>query len=110
MSGARASQIPIVQVKLVSDKMRLYSRKTMSGSKAAHATFKKAMKGVDREEFWLMALNNHNQPIHLERVSIGTLSLSLVHPREVFKSLILSNAHAAIVAHNHPSGDPEDVL
>ncbi len=38
---------------------------------------------------------------------MGTLNSVLVHPREVFKSAILSNASSIILAHNHPSGDPE---
>ncbi|HSL05755.1 MAG TPA: JAB domain-containing protein, partial [Nitrospiraceae bacterium] len=38
-------------------------------------------------------------------VSVGSLTLSIVHPREVFKPLILMNACAWICAHNHPSGD-----
>lgn len=37
-------------------------------------------------------------------VSRGTLSASLVHPREVFKTALLANSHAIIVAHNHPAG------
>jgi DNA repair protein RadC len=40
-------------------------------------------------------------------VAIGSLSAAVVHPREVFKPAILANAAAVIVAHNHPSGDPE---
>ena len=39
-------------------------------------------------------------------VSIGTLDASLVHPREVFKAALLTNAVGLILAHNHPSGDP----
>ena len=38
--------------------------------------------------------------------SIGTLNASLVHPREVFKAAMRYTAHAIILAHNHPSGDP----
>ena len=41
---------------------------------------------------------------NLHVVSHGTASASLVHPREVFKAAMLSNAHAIIVAHNHPAG------
>jgi DNA repair protein RadC len=40
-------------------------------------------------------------------VSVGDLSSALVHPREVFKPAILSNAASVILAHNHPSGDPQ---
>jgi DNA repair protein RadC len=39
-------------------------------------------------------------------VSIGSLSSSLAHPREVFKPAILANAAAIILGHNHPSGEP----
>ena len=39
-------------------------------------------------------------------MSIGSVNVTLVHPREVFKPAILLNAAAIIVAHNHPSGDP----
>ena len=41
-----------------------------------------------------------------EEISIGTLNASLVHPREVFKKAIKDNIAQIIVAHNHPSGDP----
>ena len=44
--------------------------------------------------------------IRVEEISDGTLDTILVHPREVFKSAIAANAHAIVLAHNHPSGDP----
>ena len=40
-----------------------------------------------------------------DKVSVGTLNASLVHPREVFKKAILNNSSHVVVAHNHPSGD-----
>jgi len=43
--------------------------------------------------------------VGLDMISRGTLNASLVHPREVFKGAILANAHAIILAHNHPSGE-----
>lgn len=42
----------------------------------------------------------------MEVVIIGTVNSSLIHPREVFKTSILSNASSVIIFHNHPSGDP----
>jgi len=67
----------------------------------------------DREHFLALYLNARNQVIAMEVVSVGTLSASLVHPREIFKGAILNNAAAIIVAHNHPSGNvapsPEDL-
>lgn len=62
-------------------------------------------KNRDREHFVALYLNARQQLIALECVSVGTLSASLVHPREIFKGAILNNACALIIAHNHPSGD-----
>lgn len=62
--------------------------------------------GKEQEEFLVILLNAKNRVIHVETVSRGTLTASLVHPREIFKSAIRRSAHAMILAHNHPSGDP----
>ena len=43
----------------------------------------------------------------LMRSLIGTLNTSLAHPREIFKEAIIYNAMPVVLAHNHPSGDPE---
>lgn len=59
----------------------------------------------DREMFICLHLNVRHHVISWEVVSMGTLTAAIVHPREVFKAAILSNAAAVIVAHNHPSGD-----
>lgn len=56
------------------------------------------------EHFVSVHLNARNEVIGLHEISHGTLSASLVHPREVFKAAILANSHAIIVCHNHPSG------
>jgi len=53
----------------------------------------------------VLALDARNRPIGANTVSIGSVSASLVHPREVFKFAILANASSLILAHNHPSGD-----
>ncbi len=57
------------------------------------------------EQFVVAALDTRRKIIGVSVVSVGTLSASLVHPREVFKSMILLNAAAVILGHNHPSGD-----
>jgi DNA repair protein RadC len=61
----------------------------------------------DREHFVAIHLNAKNQVIGVEEVSIGSLTCSIVHPREVFKAAILNSADEIIVAHNHPSGDKQ---
>ena len=61
--------------------------------------------GLDREQFLVCGLDAKNCLIGINVVSIDSLTLAIVHPREVFKPLILMNAGAWICAHNHPSGD-----
>jgi DNA repair protein RadC len=63
------------------------------------------MTRLDREELWILHLNTKNRLIGYEVVSTGSLTASVVHPREVFKAAILNNSDAIICAHNHPSGD-----
>lgn len=60
-----------------------------------------------KEHFVIFYLNTRNQEIKREVISVGTLNTSLVHPREVFEPAIAHSAAQVIVAHNHPSGDPE---
>src|SRR5689334_10675192 len=62
---------------------------------------------TDREQFVVSLLTVRHRLIGLHTVSIGCLTGSLVHPRECFKPAILAGAAAVILAHNHPSGDPE---
>lgn len=59
---------------------------------------------LDRENFVAVLLNTKNEVLEVSTVSIGTLSASLVHPREVFKPAIRASAASVILAHNHPSG------
>ncbi len=62
--------------------------------------------GLDREQFLVACLDAKHAIIGVNIVSVGSLTLSIVHPREVFKPAILLNSAAIICAHNHPSGDP----
>jgi len=61
---------------------------------------------LDREVFWVLMLDARHYVCGVHLVSVGSLTTAVVHPREVFKALVASNAAAAILVHNHPSGDP----
>ena len=67
---------------------------------------------LDRENFVAVLLNAKNEVIGAPLISVGTLSASLVHPREVFKPAIRASAASVVLVHNHPSGkvepSPED--
>ncbi|HVV00263.1 MAG TPA: DNA repair protein RadC [Verrucomicrobiae bacterium] len=58
------------------------------------------------ECFHVVLLNTRRRLIRVEQITQGTLDTLLVHPREVFRTAILANAAAVVLAHNHPSGDP----
>jgi len=61
---------------------------------------------ANREFFLALHLNSKNQLIREVLVSVGSLSSSVVHPREVFSAAVRDSSAALIFAHNHPSGDP----
>jgi len=60
-----------------------------------------------KEHFVIFYLDSRNQEIKREIISIGSLNANLVHPREVFEPAVRNLAAQIILAHNHPSGDPE---
>jgi DNA repair protein RadC len=65
------------------------------------------MQPLGKEHFHALYLDTRRFLIAAETVSVGTLDSSLVHPREVYRPALLHAASAVLVAHNHPSGDPE---
>lgn len=67
----------------------------------------KEMTTLVKENFRGLYLNSKNYIVYDEVISIGHLTASLVHPREVFKAAFEYSAAGVIVIHNHPSGDPE---
>lgn len=61
---------------------------------------------LEAERFVVLILTTRRRLIRIEQVSQGLLDSVLVHAREVFRPAIAWNAHAIILAHNHPGGDP----
>jgi DNA repair protein RadC len=59
------------------------------------------------ENFGLLALDARHRLRREAVISVGCLTASLVHPREVFQEAVVSRAAALVLFHNHPSGDPE---
>ena len=92
-----------VAVRMV-DEPPLISEEPMDSPDAAVRVISRFLEGMDREYFCVVNLQSGMRPICMNIVSIGTLGYSVAHPREVFKSAILSNAASIILIHNHPSG------
>lgn len=102
--------LPIYGVKLVRTgtiAIGEQQRPRMNGPAEVAALLWRYLKDTDREHFAALLLDTKNQLIGVTTVSVGDLSSALVHPREVFKPAILANAASIILAHNHPSGDPQ---
>ena len=82
-------------------------RRTVTGPEDVARLLMPALRDLDREHFVAVLLTTKNQVIDVVTVSVGSLSASLVHPREVLKPAVQASAAAVVVAHNHPTGDPE---
>jgi len=98
--------IPRYRICLVAESRHTGPRIMVHDSATAAHALRPFFDGLDREQFLVCCLDAKHAIIGVNVVSIGSLTLSIVHPREVFKPAILLNASAIICAHNHPSGDP----
>ena len=104
---ASAKRINVISLKIVKEGSILYDVRRLSTPSEAAGLGKRFLEDLDREQVIVCCLDNKNQPVSINVVSVGTLNSSLVHPREVFKTAILSNAASIILFLNYPSGDPE---
>lgn len=104
MARSKENKINVVNVRLVREPS-LYSAEPIKTPEDVLNAVANELKQYDREVFAIINLKTNGQIINLNVCSVGTLSASLISPREVFKSSILSNAAAFIAIHNHPSGN-----
>ena len=100
-----AKRINIVSIKMVKESSFLYQTRQILSPNDAYEMIKEQLEGLDREQFIIACLNTKNEPTNISVVSVGSLNKAIVHPREVFKTAILSNAASIMVFHNHPSGE-----
>ncbi|MBC1520905.1 DNA repair protein RadC [Listeria aquatica] len=61
---------------------------------------------LHQEHFHCLFLNTKNHLLHRETLFIGSLNMSVVHPREIFRTALKVSAASVLCFHNHPSGDP----
>ena len=86
--------------------MPLRAGERFSNSKELYQRYRARFFSACKEHFLSLHLNSKNQLIREVLVSIGSLSTSVVHPREVFAPAVRDSTAAVIFVHNHPSGDP----
>ena len=101
----KQASVPIYKISLVREgRVACYEQQIRSSADAS-TLLHTYLANVDREHFVVLLLNQKNRVVGLHTVSVGSLTASVVHPRETFKAAILANAAAIICGHNHPSGD-----
>lgn len=94
----------VVSIRLVKD-APLYSGHPIKKPLDAVTLVGEQLCEMDREVLCVINLCSDGKPINCSYVSVGTVNESMAHPREIFKSSILSNAASMIIVHNHPSGN-----
>ena len=96
--------LQVVKIRLVKETC-LYENDFVNTKTQAVEVMKKELAYYDREVFCILNLKTSGEVINMNIVSQGTLNATMVSPRDVFKSSILSNAAGIIALHNHPSGN-----
>lgn len=92
--GRRADHPPLAAGTPITDSSQVYRH------------FHARLSGLKQERFYILLLDGKGRLMRELRVSEGTLTASLVHPREVFRYAVREAAASVLLAHNHPSGDP----
>ena len=105
ITKTKPASVPIYRVTLVKEgRVPCYNQQIRSSADAS-TLLHTYLADVDREHFVIILINQKNRVLGVNTVSVVSLTASIVHPREVYKSAILSNAASIICGHNHPSTD-----
>ena len=109
----------VAEIKAAIEIGRRYQKPRLAGASFCSSQdvvvyYQPRMRDLKKEVFRCALLDTKNKIIRDEEVSVGSLSSSIVHPRDTFKAAIRESAAAVIFIHNHPSGDTkpsqEDIL
>jgi DNA repair protein RadC len=84
----------------------LHPGTSVRSSRELFRYFNRKLRDRKREEFIAVLLDGKNRILREETISLGSLTASIVHPREVFLPAVRESAGSVILVHNHPSGDP----
>lgn len=107
MKKLETNYVPVVRVYAVKERYLPYGKEAVSHPKDVVKLVQRLLEGADREYLLVIPVDAQSKPVGVEIVSIGTLNAALVEAREIFKHAILSNAAGIVMAHNHPSGNPQ---
>lgn len=96
-----------VQSTSVQDKTAKKQGEKITFPQEVHELIKSKLRNYAKEHFFVLSFDTRNKLLGMDTISVGTLTASLAHPREVFEAAIRRHADHIIVAHNHPSQDLE---
>ncbi|HEY5792735.1 MAG TPA: DNA repair protein RadC [Chthoniobacterales bacterium] len=85
----------------------LGARPKVDSPEAIYDLMAPEMQALRTESLRLLLLDTKYQLIRVEEISLGSVSESIAHPREIFRPALIHSASAVVLVHNHPSGDPE---
>ncbi|MFL8633974.1 JAB domain-containing protein [Clostridioides difficile] len=97
-------RVNVVSLKVVKESSVLYETRKISNLYDVYRLVKNFLIDSEREKFVVACLDTKNQPVSIEVVSVGSVNSAIVHPREVFKTVVITNASKIICFHNHASG------
>jgi DNA repair protein RadC len=103
----------IYAVREITNRYKSVSSREISRIKApsdAYDYIKSSFFGKEKEHLYLLSLNSRNVIIKKDLISVGTVNETLIQPREIIRTAIMSNAVSIILAHNHPSNEPTPSL
>jgi len=96
----------VFEIALKCKRPRNLDKYLIASAREAYELARAEISHMSQEVLFVILRDVRRKLIHSEKVSVGTLSQVLMHPREVFYPAVRHKAHSLIVAHNHPSGDP----
>jgi DNA repair protein RadC len=105
-AGALLYSAPIISLRIVRDAGAAVPSQIRSPADIA-ALLQERYAVADREVFVAVLLDTKNKVLAIDPVAVGSLDSAVISMREVFKSAVMIGAAAIVVAHNHPSSDPE---
>lgn len=106
ITNEQSTGLEVVNIRLVREPT-LYSEKEIRSPLDAVELMRKELASYDREVLCVVNMKSNGEPINMNIVGIGTINSCLACGREIFKSVVLTNAASFLLFHNHPSGSVE---
>lgn len=107
MEKLKVGFVPLVRLCLVKEKEVPYRKTVLNTPKTVAEIVNTIVPRADRECVLVISLDARKRPLAVEVIAIGSLNTVMASPREIFKHCIVSSADSLVIAHNHPSGEPE---